>query len=255
MSNLISIIIFLPLLGAALTMLARSESAIKWSALGVTSLTFLLSIGLLAGLAGVIGLMAGWLLATWLLNITVPDQTVSIEMDTWVVSKALGSALAVCLPGGAWAFHRLHRSKLARFLGQLDPPSVSELEAPEPAAVAAAYWAALRHLDASTRRHGAELLAVFQPVSSLRSDKPLTAFEVAVNAHEEADMPGRGAYYQACADAILARRSEAEGSRSDGLSTKVLPQAMATGNIQHGTIIGKLNGEIPATTPIGCRRL
>jgi NADH-quinone oxidoreductase subunit M len=46
---LTSIVIFLPLLGAALTMLARSESAIKWSALGVTSLTFLLSIGLYLG--------------------------------------------------------------------------------------------------------------------------------------------------------------------------------------------------------------
>jgi len=46
---LTSIVIFLPLLGAALTMLSRSESAIKWSALGVTSLTFLLSIGLYLG--------------------------------------------------------------------------------------------------------------------------------------------------------------------------------------------------------------
>ena len=48
-------------------------------------------------------------------------------------------------------------------------------------------------------------------------------------------------------------RIEADGSRSLGLSTKVLPQAMATGNIQHGTMHGKLNGVMPATTPSGCR--
>jgi hypothetical protein len=28
---------------------------------------------------------------------------------------------------------------------------------------------------------------------------------------------------------------------------------MATGNIQHGTMHGKLNGVMPATTPSGCR--
>ena len=44
---------------------------------------------------------------------------------------------------------------------------------------------------------------------------------------------------------------EAEGSRSLGLRMKVLPQAMASGNIQHGTMHGKLKGVIPATTPSG----
>ncbi len=43
----------------------------------------------------------------------------------------------------------------------------------------------------------------------------------------------------------------ADGSRSDGFSTNVLPQARATGNIHSGTIAGKLNGVIPATTPSG----
>ncbi len=38
-----------------------------------------------------------------------------------------------------------------------------------------------------------------------------------------------------------------------GLSTKVLPAAMATGNIHIGTITGKLNGVTPATTPSGWR--
>ena len=51
--------------------------------------------------------------------------------------------------------------------------------------------------------------------------------------------------------AATARRcsSDADGSRSLGLSTNVLPQAMATGYIHIGTITGKLNGVMPATTP------
>jgi hypothetical protein len=51
-----------------------------------------------------------------------------------------------------------------------------------------------------------------------------------------------------------ARISEAEGSRSEGFSTKVFPQASATGNmgnIHIGTMTGKLNGVMPATTPSG----
>ncbi|MNT01576.1 hypothetical protein D3C72_1360480 [compost metagenome] len=46
---------------------------------------------------------------------------------------------------------------------------------------------------------------------------------------------------------------DADGSRSDGFKTKVLPQAMATGNIHIGTITGKLNGVMPATTPSAWR--
>jgi hypothetical protein len=42
-----------------------------------------------------------------------------------------------------------------------------------------------------------------------------------------------------------------EGSRSDGFSTKVLPQASATGNIHIGTIAGKLNGATQTQTPSG----
>ena len=48
-----------------------------------------------------------------------------------------------------------------------------------------------------------------------------------------------------------AMNNAADGSRSDGFSTKVLPQASATGNIHSGTIAGKLNGVMPATTPNG----
>ena len=46
---------------------------------------------------------------------------------------------------------------------------------------------------------------------------------------------------------------EVEGSRSDGFRMKVLPQAMATGYIHIGTMAGKLNGVMPATTPSGWR--
>ena len=50
-----------------------------------------------------------------------------------------------------------------------------------------------------------------------------------------------------------ATQSEAEGSFSEGLSTKQLPHAIAGAHIHMGTIAGKLNGVIPATTPSGCR--
>src|SRR5204862_779296 len=46
---------------------------------------------------------------------------------------------------------------------------------------------------------------------------------------------------------------DAEGSFSDGFSTNVLPHAIAGAHIHIGTIAGKLNGVIPATTPSGCR--
>src|SRR6187551_1436059 len=48
-------------------------------------------------------------------------------------------------------------------------------------------------------------------------------------------------------------QSEADGSFSDGFSTNVFPQASAGAHIHMGTIAGKLNGVIPATTPSGWR--
>ncbi len=48
-----------------------------------------------------------------------------------------------------------------------------------------------------------------------------------------------------------ARTSEADGSFSEGFSTKQLPQAMALAIIHRGTMTGKLNGVMPATTPRG----
>ena len=50
-----------------------------------------------------------------------------------------------------------------------------------------------------------------------------------------------------------ASSSDADGSFSLGLSTKLLPVAMALAHIHNGTITGKLNGVMPATTPSGCR--
>ena len=46
---------------------------------------------------------------------------------------------------------------------------------------------------------------------------------------------------------------DTHGSRSEGLSTNVFPVAIAIGCIHIGTMIGKLNGVIPAHTPSGCR--
>ena len=48
-------------------------------------------------------------------------------------------------------------------------------------------------------------------------------------------------------------QSDADGSFSDGFSTNVLPQASAGAHIHIGTIAGKLNGVMPATTPSGWR--
>jgi hypothetical protein len=50
-----------------------------------------------------------------------------------------------------------------------------------------------------------------------------------------------------------ASHSDADGSFSDGLSTTVLPAAMAMGKNHIGTIAGKLNGEMMPTGPNGWR--
>src|SRR4026208_984341 len=50
-----------------------------------------------------------------------------------------------------------------------------------------------------------------------------------------------------------ARDSDADGCFSEGLRMNVFPQAIAFANIHIGTIAGKLNGVMPATTPSGWR--
>ena len=67
---------------------------------------FLFSIGFVATLAAALGLVAGWWLASWLLTSAIPGQTFELELDRWVIFKAVGSSVAVCLLGGGWAFHR-----------------------------------------------------------------------------------------------------------------------------------------------------
>src|SRR5436305_11650604 len=52
---------------------------------------------------------------------------------------------------------------------------------------------------------------------------------------------------------ISASHSDADGSFSLGLRMKALPVAMALAHIHSGTMAGKLNGVIPATTPSGWR--
>src|SRR5436190_965973 len=49
-----------------------------------------------------------------------------------------------------------------------------------------------------------------------------------------------------------ARRIADSGTFSLGLSTNVFPQVMAIGNIQSGTMKGKLYGVMPTQTPSGC---
>ncbi|MDA0977593.1 MAG: ABC transporter permease, partial [Proteobacteria bacterium] len=79
---------------------------VEWQQL---RLYFLLAIGLVATIAAGIGLAAGWWLASGLLAVALPGEPVNLQMDGWVILKALGSALAVCLPGGAWAFYQSQR--------------------------------------------------------------------------------------------------------------------------------------------------
>src|ERR1700674_2829435 len=54
-----------------------------------------------------------------------------------------------------------------------------------------------------------------------------------------------------CASSTI--RAAVRGTLSDGFRTKVFPQAIAMGNIQSGTMKGKLNGVMPTQTPTGYR--
>src|SRR6204780_1033015 len=56
-------------------------------------------------------------------------------------------------------------------------------------------------------------------------------------------------------NASSATRSGQLGSRSEGFSTKVLPQTTASGHIHSGTMHGKLNGVMPQVTPSGWNSL
>ena len=73
---------------------------------------------------------------------------------------------------------------------------------------------------------------------------------LAVALHDREHPSGRPASCQS-----RARNRDADGSLSLGFSTKALPQAMAFAHIHSGTMAGKLNGVMPATTPSGWRML
>ena len=79
--------------------------------------------------------------------------------------------------------------------------------------------------------------------SSSRVDRDLVAVDDVEDAVREAGL----------LEQLGRRASTRDGSFSDGFSTNVLPHAIAGAHIHMGTIAGKLNGVIPATTPRGCR--
>ena len=66
---LTSLVIFAPTVGALHVLLMRSVDAIRWTALGTTAVTFLLSIGLYVGFDPAVGMANGPQLAdlsaTW----------------------------------------------------------------------------------------------------------------------------------------------------------------------------------------------
>ncbi|MNS90761.1 hypothetical protein D3C72_1248240 [compost metagenome] len=57
-----------------------------------------------------------------------------------------------------------------------------------------------------------------------------------------------------CSDG-LSTKVLPQATGSDGLSTKLLPQATAIGNMKQGSITGKLNAVMPAHTPSGWIRV
>ncbi len=61
---------------------------------------------LLGALSGGLGLIAGYLLAVELYAVAVPQVEAAFSLDAWVVLKAAGSSVAVCLLGGVVAFNR-----------------------------------------------------------------------------------------------------------------------------------------------------
>ena len=67
---------------------------------------FLSGLVVLAVLSSGMGILLGWALAQWLLDVAMPVGSVDLQLDRFVVIKAAGSSLAVCVLGGLFAFHR-----------------------------------------------------------------------------------------------------------------------------------------------------
>lgn len=67
---------------------------------------FLVGMIILATVSSVLGIVLGLLLAEWLLKAAMPFENIDLQLDAWVIIKALGSSLSVCVLGGLFAFHR-----------------------------------------------------------------------------------------------------------------------------------------------------
>ena len=93
---------------------------------------------------------------------------------------------------GKWLAYRFERLKIVRYLRESRPPGLDAYAPPPPRELARAYRRALEHLSDITRADGAIALPV------LPGAKPLTPFEMEITRHEDKQMPGRNAYYQAC---------------------------------------------------------
>ncbi|MDG2278725.1 MAG: hypothetical protein P8L31_12255, partial [Pseudomonadales bacterium] len=70
-------------------------------------------LGLLAALsviAGAIGLWWGYVLAELLLQVGI-GGTFNLKLDSWLILKAFGSSLIVCMVGGYWAYKNISREQ------------------------------------------------------------------------------------------------------------------------------------------------
>ncbi len=76
---------------------------VQWRNLQLTFVATLLLLGVLAALSG---LLVGRALAVVLYQLALPLKAPDMPLDTWVVGKALFSAVCVCGLGGGWAFRQ-----------------------------------------------------------------------------------------------------------------------------------------------------
>ena len=102
----------------AVTWLRRLRSVFeRLHTLGVgnvaIAIRFLVMLAALGLVASVIGVFAGWGLASWLLAVAIGEPASGVALDGWIVVKALGSAVGVCVIGG-WLAYRQQRERDSR---------------------------------------------------------------------------------------------------------------------------------------------
>ncbi len=82
--------------------------------LGVSSVElrayFLGLLAALSAIAGAIGLWWGYVLAELLLQVGI-GGTFNLKLDSWLILKAFGSSLIVCMVGGYWAYKNISREQ------------------------------------------------------------------------------------------------------------------------------------------------